>query len=79
MGKEKDLDRLQNHLFAQEAGEKHTAHVYNADHTDVDLEEYTRDVCEKPRRGSCLGVILVGLFVATAIFLYLAWGGFPWK
>lgn len=82
MAKDSDeaLNRLQNDMDAEENREHLSARMYNNDRSDVDLEEYSREVCEPPRRGSCLGIFIVLLLVAVAGFLYLVMGGkLPWQ
>ena len=82
MGKAEDcrLQKMENHLLAQEDDMAVSAHIYNSDRTDVDMEHYTEQVCEMPRKRSCLGILIVLLLVAICVFLYLAWGGqMPWK
>lgn len=80
MARKRDLNRLENHLLAEEGQAEVSARVYNADHTDVDMQRYTESVCELPRKRSCLGFVILLLLAATAIFLYLAWGGsLPWS
>lgn len=53
--------------------------VYNNDRTDVDMEHFSRQVCEIPRKRSRFGIVLLLLFAAAAVLLYLVWGGkLPW-
>ena len=82
MAKDRDqaLRRLQNYMDAEEEETLRSAHVYNSDTSDVDLDRYSQEVCQPPRKRSCLGVLILLLLAATAVFLYLAWGGkLPWN
>lgn len=82
MAKDRDqaLQRLQNYMDAEEEETLRSAHVYNSDTSDVDLDRYSQEVCQPPRKRSCLGVLILLLLAATAVFLYLAWGGkLPWN
>ena len=69
LAKKRELERLENQLMAE------NPRVYNSDRTDVDMEQFSEEVCQTPRKGSCLGIIIVILLAAIAVFLYLALGG----
>lgn len=82
MAKDRDqaLRRLQNYMDAEEEETLRSARVYNSDTSDVDLDRYSQEVCQPPRKRSCLGALILLLLAATAVFLYLAWGGkLPWN
>lgn len=63
---------LENQLSSE------NARIYNTDRTDVDMEQYAEDVCQPPRKGSCLWIVILLLLAAIALFLYLVIGG-GWK
>lgn len=77
MGKKRnrELERLENHLMAEDARQVESAEAYNRDDTDLNLERYSRKVYGK-KRGGCLvyGIILI-LLAALALFLYQVLGG----
>ena len=77
MGKKRnrELERLENHLMAEDARQVESAEAYNRDDTDLNLDRYSRKVYGK-KRGGCLvyGIILI-LLAALALFLYQVLGG----
>lgn len=77
MGKkqQRELERLENHLMAEDARQVESAEAYNRDDIDLNLERYSRKVYGK-KRGGCLvyGIILV-ILAALALFLYQVLGG----
>lgn len=72
---QRELERLENHLMAEDARQVESAEAYNRDDIDLNLERYSRKVYGK-KRGGCLvyGIILV-ILAALALFLYQVLGG----
>lgn len=72
---QRELERLENHLMAEDARQVESAEACNRDDSDIDLERYSRKVYGK-KRGGCLvyGIILI-IVAALALFLYQVLGG----
>ncbi len=81
MGKklDREVQRLENHLIADDARQVSSARAYNRDKADVDLEKYSETVRVGKKRG-CIWFFIFLLCAALGIFLYFVWGGqLPWK
>ena len=71
----KELERLQNHLAAEDVRQVDSAKVRNRDSTDVNLDKYSRRVQGRSKKG-CLAWFMILLILAgLGIFLYQLWGG----
>ncbi len=78
--REDSLKKLENHLMTGTEAPISSARVYNGDRTDVDMEQFSEDICQKPKRRGCIGWLLLLLAVALGIFLFLVLGGeLPWN
>ena len=76
---DRELQRLENHLMADETREKESAQSYNRDRTDVDLNAYSEKVYGK-KRGCGIWIFIFLLLMALGVFLFLVLGGeLPWK
>lgn len=77
--KDRELERLNNHLMAVEDNTAPGCRVYNSDAADVDLEKYSRQVDTPPKRRHKLGwLIVIFLAAAAAVYFYLG-GMLPWN
>lgn len=77
--RENSLEKLENHLMTGTENPVSSARVYNGDRTDVDIEQFSDAVCQKPKHG-CIGWLLLLLAAALAVFLFLVLGGkMPWN
>lgn len=77
--RENSLKKLENHLMTDSENPSASARVYNGDRTDVDMEQFSDAVCQKPKHG-CVGWLLLLLAAALAVFLFIVWGGkLPWN
>lgn len=77
--KDRELERLSNHLMAAEENTAPNCRVYNTDDADVDMESYCRQVDTPAKRKSKLGW-LIAILLAAAAALYVYWGGvLPWN
>lgn len=77
MGRKQDeeLKRIENHLSAAEELQVDSAHAYNRDAADVDIDRYSQRVHGK-KKGGCLAWLVILVTVAVlGIFLYQVWGG----
>lgn len=78
--RENSLEKLNNYLTADGEEKASSAKIYNGDRTDVDMDRFAEDVCQPPRKRSCLSLVILLLLAALGIFLFLAWGGkMPWN
>lgn len=77
--RDRELERLQNHLLADECRETAGAEAYNTDSVDVDLEKYSQKAYGR-KSGCGIWLVILLLTGATGVFLYLVWGGrLPWN
>lgn len=78
MGKKRDkeLERLENHLAAMDEMQVDSAKVYNRDSADVDLEKYSQRVLGRKRGGCLVWTVILLILAVLAVFIYqIAFGG----
>lgn len=74
-----ELERLENHLLAEDQRQVSSARVTNRDKTDVNLKKYVKAVEGRKRKGG-IWLLIILLTAVLALFLYLAIGGqLPWN
>lgn len=81
MGKKlnREVERLEKHLMADDARQVSSARAYNRDKADVDMEQYSEAVRGEKKRG-CIWFVIFLVCAMLGLFLYFVWGGqLPWK
>lgn len=78
---DKILEKLSNHLEAEDCRQVNSASVRNSDTADVDLDAYSEQVYSEPAAGKGFRVaFFLVILAALAVFIYLVTGGtIPWK
>ena len=78
--KDREIKKLENHLMAAEENTAPKCRVYNGDRSDVDMDDYIRQVDEPLKHRGKAGWLLLLLLVLAGIALYFWWGGkLPWN
>ena len=76
---DEELERLENHLLAEDQRKVSSARVTNRDKTDVNMKKYAKAVEGRKRKGG-IWLLIILLTAVLALFLYLAIGGqLPWN